>query len=225
MYDKQETKFDALVVGGKVETENLMAASDIKKGDVVASYGVCTSATKAKLAVVFTGTPVASEACKIVINGYEVDYTTGSTTLATEVAGIKAAINLKAGLKDIVAADNSSGTLTLEWKTAGRDGNGKVEVGEFTAGDSGLTMGEPSVDTYGEDVGDERVAIVDSDSGTSALQEPVGVALEDIEAGKFGTIAFCGEFDQAALNFSSGDTLNTFKVKLRKIGIFAKACV
>ena len=225
MYEKQETKFGGPVIGGLVETENLLAATDIKEGDVVASYGVCTSATKAKLAIVFTGTPVASEACKIVINGYEVGYTTGSTTLATEVAGIKAAINNKAGLKDIIAADNSSGTLTLEWKTAGRDGNGKIEVGDFTAGDSGLAMGEPSVGTYGEDVGDERVAIVDSDSGTSALQEPVGVALEDIDAGKFGVIAFCGEFDQAKLNFSSGDTLNTFKVKLRKIGIFAKACV
>ena len=54
MYEKQETTFDHLVVGGKVETENLLAAADIKKGDVVASYGVCTSATKAKLAVVRT---------------------------------------------------------------------------------------------------------------------------------------------------------------------------
>ena len=224
MYESQATNYDNLVVGGRVVTDNVMIATKQDKGTVLASYGVATSAVKAKKSITFTGTPVASEAVKIKINGQEVSYTTTSTTLNTEVAGLKAAINAAStGAGAIVTADNSSGKLTLEVKAAGKAGN-DLEV-EFTAGDSGMVAGNLTVEVVGEDLGDERFTAADTGSGTSALQTPVAILLEDAEAGDFKTVAFCGEFNKDALKFASGMSLNNFKVALRKIGIFAKACI
>lgn len=224
MYESQATNYDNLVVGGRVVTDNVMIATEQAKGTVLASYGVATSAVKAVKSITFTGTPANSKSLKITINGKEVSYTTGSTTLATEVTGIKNAINADAtGAGAIVTADSTAGKLTLEVKTAGSAGNA-LEV-EFTAGESDMTAGDLTVETVGEDVGDERFTAADTTSGISALQSPVAILLEDAEAGDVKTVAFCGEFNKDALKFASGMTLNNFKVALRKIGIFAKACI
>ena len=199
----------------------LIYGADLQAGSVVASRGVATSATKAKKSVTFTGTPVASKTVKVAVNGKEVTYTTASTTLATEVAGIKAAINGDSALSAIVTADNSSGKLTIEWKEAGLAGNDMVIV--VTVGDgAGVEAGAVAVETIGQSVGDELFEIVDSDSGTAALQDPVGVLLEDTKAGKSGAIAFTGEVDVAELKFAEGDSINNFLKALRKIGIFPR---
>ena len=148
-------------------------------------------------------------------------YTTASTTLATEVAGIKAAINGDSALGAIVEADNDSGKLTIEWKENGFSGNAMEIV--VTLGDgTGLTAGAVTVEVIGQSVGDELFEIADSDSGTAALQDPVGVLLEDTEAGKYGSIAFTGEVDVAELKFAEGDSINNFLKALRKIGIFPR---
>ena len=195
--------------------------SDLKAGSVVASRGVATSASKAKKSVTFTGTPVASKTVKVAVNGKEVTYTTASTTLATEVAGIKAAINGDSALGAIVEADNASGKLTIEWKENGVDGN-DMDIAVTLGDGTGLTAGAVTVETIGQSVGDELFEIVDSDSATAALQDPVGVLLEDTAAGKFGNIAFTGNVDVAELKFAEGDTINNFLKALRKIGIFPR---
>ncbi len=196
-------------------------SGDLKAGAVLGSRGVATSDSKAKKSITFTGTPVSGKVIKAVVNGTEVSYTTGSTTLATEVAGLFAAINT--AMSDSVTASSSSGKLMVEDNVAGVDGNAmtiSVDVGA-----SGLTAGALTVETIGQAVGDELFEIVDSDSATSSLQEPVAVLLEDASAGATATVAFTGEFNSAKLSFATGDSLNTFIVKLRKIGIFARACV
>ena len=199
----------------------LIYGADLQAGSVVASRGVATSATKAKKSVTFTGTPVASKTIKVAVNGKEVTYTTASTTLATEVAGIKAAINGDSALSAIVTADNSSGKLTIEWKEAGLAGNDMVIV--VTVGDgAGVEAGAVAVETIGQSVGDELFEIADSDSGTASLQDPVGVLIEDAAAGTYGTIAFTGEVDVAELKFAEGDSINNFLKALRKIGIFPR---
>lgn len=199
----------------------LIYGAALQAGSVVASRGVATSATKAKKSVTFTGTPVASKTVKVAVNGKEVTYTTASTTLATEVAGIKAAINGDSALSSIVAADNSSDKLTIEWKEAGLAGNDMVIV--VTVGDgAGVEAGAVAVETIGQSVGDELFEIADSDSGTAALQDPVGVLIEDAAAGTYGTIAFTGEVDVAELKFAEGDSINNFLKALRKIGIFPR---
>ncbi len=199
----------------------IIYGADLQAGSVLASRGVATSASKAKKSVTFAGTPVASKTVKVAVNGKEVTYTTASTTLATEVAGIKAAINGDSALSAIVAADNSSGKLTIEWKENGFAGNAMEIV--VTLGDGvGLTAGDVAVETIGQSVGDELFEIVDSDSGTASLQDPVGVLLEDTKAGKSGAIAFTGEVDVAELKFAEGDSINNFLKALRKIGIFPR---
>ena len=227
MNQTQTTEYEKLIAGDyPIVREAVAIAGDgeLKAGTVLASHGVAASATKAKKSVTFTGTPVASKTIKVAVDGNEVTYTTSSTTLATEVAGIKAAINADNTLKNIVTADNSSGKLTIEWKTAGKAGNSMEIV--VTVGDgAGVEAGDVTVEVVGEDVGDERFEIVDSGSGTAALQEPAAVLLEDAAPGETKLAAFCGEFNQAELIFKEGQSINNFKVKLRKIGIFAKACV
>lgn len=213
------------IFAGTTQPRNVGAGfiygSDLKAGSVVASRGVATSASKAKKSVTFTGTPVASKTVKVAVNGKEVTYTTASTTLATEVAGIKAAINGDSALSAIVAADNSSGKLTIEWKETGLAGNDMVIV--VTVGDgAGVEAGAVAVETIGQSVGDELFEIVDSDSGTAVLQDPVGVLIEDAAAGTYGTIAFTGEVDVAELKFAEGDSINNFLKALRKIGIFPR---
>lgn len=199
----------------------LIYGADLERGSVVASRGVATSASKAKKSVTFTGTPVASKTVKVAVNGKEVTYTTASTTLATEVAGIKAAINGDSALGAIVEADNASGKLTIEWKENGVEGNDMNIV--VTLGDgTGLTAGAVTVETIGQSVGDELFEIVDSDSATAALQDPVGVLTADTAAGNYGEIAFTGCFNIDELKFAEGDTFNNFRKALRKIGIFAR---
>lgn len=216
---------DKKIFAGDVQPRNVGAGliynADLQAGSVVASRGVATSASKAKKSVTFTGTPVASKTVKVAVNGKEVTYTTASTTLATEVAGIKAAINGDSALGAIVEANNDSGKLTIEWKENGFSGNVMEIV--VTLGDgTGLTAGAVTVETIGQSVGDELFEIVDSDSGTAALQDPVGVLLEDTKAGKYGSIAFTGEVDVAELKFAEGDSINNFLKALRKIGIFPR---
>ena len=211
MYQAQTTEYSKLVAGEfpiAREAVTIAGSDELKAGTVLASHGVCASATKAMKSVTFTGTPVASKTITVTVDGHDVSYTTGSTTLATEVAGIKAAINADNTVKNIVVADNDSGKLTLESKTAGKSGNA-IAISEVV----------------GEDVGDERFEIVDSGSGTDALQEPIAVLLEDGAPGETKLAAFTGEFNQAELIFKSGQSINNFKGKLRKVGIFAKACV
>ena len=213
------------IFAGDTQPRNIGAGiiygADLQAGSVLASRGVATSASKAKKSVTFTGTPVASKTVKVAVNGKEVTYTTASTTLATEVAGIKAAINGDSALSAIVTADSDSGKLTIEWKVNGFEGNAMEIV--VTLGDgTGLTAGAVTVEVIGQSVGDELFEIVDSDSGTAALQDPVGVLLEDAKAGKYGTIAFTGEVDVAELKFAEGDSINNFLKALRKIGIFPR---
>lgn len=199
----------------------LIYGTDLKAGSVVASRGVCASATKAKKSVTFEGTPVASKTIKVKINGTEVTYTTATTTLATEVAGVATAIGNNATLGAIVSATSSAGKLNIEWKQTGLAGNDMEIV--VTLGDgTGLTAGDVTVEVIGQSVGDELFEIADSDNATSALQDPVGVLTEDTAAGKFGTIAFTGSFNENELKFAEGDTINNFRKALRKIGIFAR---
>ena len=199
----------------------LIYGTDLKAGSVVASRGVCTSATKAKKSVTFEGTPVASKTVKVKINGTEVTYTTASTTLATEIAAIATAIGSNATLAAIVTATSSAGKLNIEWKQTGFEGNSMEIV--VTLGDgTGLTAGDVAVEVIGQSIGDELFGLADSDSATAALQDPVGVLTEDAEAGKYGTIAFTGSFNEDELIFAEGDTINNFRKALRKIGIFAR---
>jgi phage tail sheath gpL-like len=227
MYQAQNTEYNKLIAGDYPivrEAVTIAGAAELKAGTVLASHGVAASATKAKKSVTFTGTPVASKTIKVAVDGNEVTYTTASTTLATEVAGIKSAINADNTLKNIVAATNSDGKLSIEWKAAGKAGNDMEIV--VTVGDgAGVEAGDVAVEVVGEDAGDERFEIVDSGSGTAALQEPAAVLLEDATPGETKLAAFCGEFNQAELIFKDGQSINNFKVKLRKIGIFAKACI
>ena len=224
MFEPIEFK-DNKIFAGDVQPRNVGAGliynADLEAGSVVASRGVATSASKAKKSVTFSGTPVASKTVKVAVNGNEVTYTTTSTTLNTEVAGLKAAINGDTALSAIVSADNSSGKLLIEWKENGFEGNAMEIV--VTLGDgTGLTAGDVTVETIGQSIGDELFEIVDSDSGTAALQDPVGVLLEDTKAGKFGSIAFTGEVDVSTLKFAEGDSINNFLKALRKIGIFTR---
>lgn len=202
-----------IIGAGKIYGKDLVA------GSVVASRGVATSASKAKKSITFTGTPVSGKAIKVTVNGTEVSYTTGSTTLATEVAGIYAAINT--AMSDSVTASSSSGKLMVEDNVTGTDGNAMTIT--VNVGTSGLTAGALTVETIGQNVGDELFGLVDSDSATSALQSPAGVLLQDTEDGATGSIAFSGEFYADKLVFSEGDTFNTFKAALRKIGIFERS--
>lgn len=196
----------------------LIYGADLKAGSVVASHGVCTSATKAKKSVTFTGTPVADKTIKVKINGTEVTYTTGSTTLATEVAGVATAIGANATLAAIVSATSSAGELNIEWKQTGFDGNDMEIVVTFGEG-TGLTAGDVAVEVIGQSVGDELFEIANSNT---SLQSPSGVLIKDTKAGTYGTIAFTGSFNEAELKFAEGDTINNFRKALREIGIFAR---
>lgn len=219
MQNTINSNYSDLIVNGAI-TENVkIFGANLERGSVLASYGVASAAVKAKKSVTFTGTPVASKSVKVKIDGVEVSYTTTSTTLATEVAGIAAAINADDTLGELVTAASSSGTLTIESDVAGYDGNGmKIEV---TVGEgAGVTAGAVTVAVIGRDKDDELFTIVDSDNANSALQKPVAVLLEDAKDGEARVAAFFGVANAAKLKFSTGDSLATFKVELRKIGIY-----
>lgn len=210
---------------GNIQPRNIGSAfiygSDLEAGTVLASRGVATSDSKAKKSITFTGTPVASKEVKLVVNGTAVTYTTASTTLNDEVAGIKAAINT--AMSASVTATSSSGKLLVEDNAAGVAGNGMTIT--VDVGASGLTAGALTVETIGQKAGDELFEIVDSDNATSALQDPVAVLLEDAAGNSFASVAFTGELIASELKFATGDSLNTFKKALRKIGIFAIGAV
>lgn len=146
------TWFNAVAIGSD-DVENvgyIKSLLDERFTATVQQTGVCffalngSSVTKAKKSVTFTGTPVSSEDVVVSVNGNEVTYTTSSTTLADEIAGIAAAINADNALKQIVLASASTGKLILQWKGAGTgdDMDVAVEVGE-----SGLTAGDVTVET------------------------------------------------------------------------------
>lgn len=220
----ETTTYEQLVLGGDFKSEKVLVfGADLDKGSVLASYGVATSDTKAKKSVTFTGaTPVEGKKVAVTIGDKKFEYTIAeSDTVSNIAAGLKALINNASTGSTLVEADNTSGKLELEAKSAGLDGNNIIVVAE-PAEDSGVTAGDVSLDVVGLSVGDERFALVDSDSATSALQKPVAVLLEDAKAGEMKYAAFTGDFDATKLKFSDGDSLNNFKEELRKIGIFTK---
>lgn len=227
MYEKQETKYDDLVAGQfPVITGPVTSyAGNLKKGTVVTTRGVAAADAKAKKSVTFSGSPTATKKVAVTIGGVKFEYTIAADDTATLVAaGLKALINNATTGSKLVTADNTSGKLEFEAKDNGVEGN-YIEIVATPGDGSGVTAGDVTVETVGQLAGEELVEIVDAESGTAAYQEPAGVLLEDINEGKSGVAAFTGEFNAAALIFKEGQSINNFKVKLRKIGIFAKDCV
>lgn len=217
------------IVGGDfplVTDRVLIKTGNLKAGTVLGSYGV-SAGTKAKKSVTFSGTPVATKKVTVAVDGLEVEYTITSTTLNTEVAAIASAINdADSPLKGKFTATTSSAKLLIECDTKGREGNSMEIV--VTVGDSGLTAGTVTEEVYGVGEGEELFQIVDSDSATSSLQNPVAVLLEDADASSdvvAAVAAFRGEFVGSKLIFDTGDSLSTFKLKLRKAGLYPKAAV
>lgn len=198
--------------------------SDLEKGTVLASRGVASAAVKAKKSVTFTGTPVASKTIKFIYGETTVTYSLSSATLATEVTGLASAINSNATVSAVLTASASGGKLSVEFDAAGYAGNDfgfEIEVGDG----AGVSAGDIAVEVIGQDAGQELFDVVDSDSATSALQKPVAVLLSDTKAGNIGPAAFTGQVDAAMLKFAAGDSVGTFVVELRKIGIFPETCV
>lgn len=227
MYEKQETKYDDLVTGQfhVISGPVTSYAGNLKKGTVVTTRGVAAADAKAKKSVTFSGSPTATKKVAVTIGGVKFEYTIAADDTATLVAaGLKALINNATTGSKLVTADNTSGKLELEAKDNGVEGN-YIEIVATPGDGSGVTAGDVTVETVGQLAGEELVEIVDAESGTAAYQEPAGVLLEDIDEGKSGVAAFTGEFNAAALIFKEGQSINNFKVKLRKIGIFAKDCV
>lgn len=194
----------------------IMAA--LKAGSVLCST-VKTAAAKAKKSITFTGAPISGKTVSILLNGAEIAYTTGSTTLATEITGIANAINAAAG--DEVTASASAGKLSIEAKANGLNGN-TISIVAVVEG-SGLTAGAVAIDVVGCEVGDEVFEIVDSTSETNNI--PCAVLLEDAEAGEIKSVAFTGCFISSALKFKAGQSLASFKKTLRTIGIFTKGSI
>lgn len=225
MYEQvSKTEFEDLAIEVEYTENVLLRGGEFKKGSVLASRGVATAAVKAKQSVTFSGTPVASKTIKVKAAGKEVSYTTSTTTLNTEVSSLASAINNDSAMGDLVTATASSGKLSIEYDVAGSAGNDALGI-EVTLGDGvGVTAGDVAVEVIGQDVGQEIFELVDSDNGTSALQTPVAVLLEDGNGGEYKAAAFAGKFNASKLVFSEGDTINNFKVALRKIGIFPVSC-
>jgi hypothetical protein len=228
MYAKEETNYDDLVAGHfpVITGPVTVYEGSLKKGTVVTTRGVAAADAKAKKSITFTGaTPVATKKVAVTIGGVKFEYTIANSDTVTDIAaGLKALINNASTGSALVAADNTSGKLELEAKEKGSAGN-YIEIIAAPGADSGVTAGDVTVETVGQLTGDELVQIVDAESGTAAYQEPAAVLLEDCEAGGSCAAAFTGEFNAAALIFKEGQSINNFKVKLRKIGIFAKDCV
>lgn len=220
--------YDSVIAGDfpLVTDRVLIKTGNLAAGAVLASYGVSAGA-KAKKSVTFSGTPVASKKIKVAVNGIEVEYTTASTTLNTEVAAIASAINgSDSPLKGIVTATTSSAKLLIEWDEKSLEGNDMVIT--VDVGTSGVTAGSVTVEVFGVGVGDELFEIADSNSATASLQTPVAVLLEHVDASsgvKTGLVAFRGEFNGSKLVFADGDDLDDFKLKLRKAGLYPKPAV
>ena len=170
--------YDQIVTGNVVMDDGFIYGADAERGTVLASAGV--SAVAAEKSITFTGaTPVATKKVAVTIGGVKFEYTIAeSDTVSDIAAGLKALINNATTGSTLMEADNSSGKLTLEAKTAGYAGN-SISIVAAPAEDSGVTAGDVTVEAVGQDKGQEFWSIVDSDSATSALQNPKAVLLED----------------------------------------------
>ena len=222
-----ETKFyDQIVTGHVVMDNGFIFGADAERGTVLASAGVATSAVAAEKSITFTGaTPVASKKVAVTIGGVKFEYTIAeSDTVSDIAAGLKAVINNASTGSELMEADNSSGKLTLEAKTAGYAGN-DISIVAAPAADSGVTAGDVTVEAVGQDKGQEFWSIVDSASATSALQNPKAVLLEDAKANTVAKIAYCGEFAESMLKFSDGDGIETFKDAMRARGMYVKKVI
>lgn len=220
--------YDSVIAGDfpLVTDRVLVKTGDLAAGTVLASYGASAGA-KAKKSVTFSGTPVASKKIVVAVNGVSVEYTTASTTLADEVDGISDAINdADSPLKAVVTATVSGAKLLIEWNEKSLEGNSMVIT--VDVGTSGVTAGDVTDEVFGVGVGEELFEIVDSDSATASLQNPVAVLLEPVDATsgvKSALVAFRGEFNGSKLVFADGDDLDDFKLKLRKAGLYPKPAV
>lgn len=222
-----ETKFyDQIVTGNVVMDNGFIFGADAEAGTVLASAGVPTSAVAAEKSITFTGaTPVATKKVAVTIGGVKFEYAIAeSDTVSDIAAGLKALINNATTGSALVTADNTSGKLELAAKTAGWAGNNITIVAE-PADDSGVTAGDLTVETTGQDKGQEFWSIVDSDSATAALQNPKAVLMEDAKANTFAKIAYCGEFAESLLVFSDGDDVDTFKDAMRARGMYIKKII
>lgn len=206
-----------VVPGSSVHRGAGIIVAALAAGTVLASAGIATADVKAKKSVTFGGSAVAEKTATIVINGTTVTYTTTSTTRATEVAGIAAAIN---GACSDVVATASSDKLSVEAVAAGYDGNALTI--EFTAGESGLTAGDVTVEATGILAGDERFDAVDATSNTASEKAPSAILLEDAKAGETKAVGYDGDYFEDALKFRAGQSLVNFKKGLREIGIFTR---
>ena len=222
MFEPINIKAQPLLVAGAGQPVNDAGGiinATLERGAVLASTVIASDA-KAKKSITFTGTPVSGKEVVVTIDGNVVRYTTGSTTLATEVTGIKAAIN-EAAIG--VTATSATGKLSIEVDEKGITGNSlKVSV---EAGESGLVAGALAVETIGGLAGQEIFDAVDSGSGTAELQKPIAVLAEDAVQGECKRVIFTGCFWADALKFKAGQSLASFKKDLRKLGIFTKGSV
>lgn len=216
-----DTKYyDQIATGYVVEDNVLIFDETLERGTVLGSRGVVTSATKAKKSITFTGTPVASKKLSVTIAGTKVEITTGSTTLATEVAALVTAINADTTVKEIVTATSSTGKLVIEAKATGLAGNDITFAA--TVGESGVVAGDLTVEVIGTSVGDELFGAADSDASVTALRTPKAVLLEDAVPGQFARVAYCGVFAASLLKFAEGDSLNVFKDGMRARGMYVR---
>ena len=224
---KIETKyFDQLVTGHVVMDDVFIHSGNPKRGTVLGARAVAGSAVAAEKSITFTGgSPGATKKVSVTIGGVKFEYAIVATNTVTDIAaGLKAAINNASTGSALVTADNTSGKLELTAKTAGYAGNNITIVAAAEDG-SGVTCGDLTVETIGQDEGQELFQIVDSDNAVSELQKPKAVLLEDATAGHSAKAAFCGEFDESKLVFDTGDSLATFKDAMRARGMYAKKII
>jgi len=213
--------FDQLVTGYVVIDNVTIHSGSPKRGTVLGARPVAASAVAAEKSITFTGaTPVEAKKVAVTIGGVKFEYTIADSDSVTDIAaGLKALINNATTGSALVEADNSSGKLILEAKTAGYAGNSISIVAAPEAG-SGVTAGALTVETIGQDAGQELFQIVDSDSAVEALRVPKAVLLEDATAGSTAPVAFCGQFAADKLIFDTGDSLATFKDAMRARGMY-----
>ena len=218
--------FDQLVTGHVVTDNVFIHAGSPKRGTVLGARAVAGSAVAAKKSITFTGgSPVATKKVSVTIGGVKFEYAIVATNTVTDIAaGLKAAINNASTGSALVEADNTSGKLELTAKTAGYAGNNITIVAEAEDG-SGVTVGDLTVETIGQDKGQELFQIVDSDNAVAELRNPKAVLLEDATAGGTALAAFCGEFKESALIFDTGDSLATFKDAMRARGMYTKKVI
>ena len=215
--------FDQIVTGYVVTDDVFIHSGNLKRGTVLGARAVAGAAVAAEKSITFTGaSPVATKKVSVTIGGVKFEYAIVATNTVTDIAaGLKAAINNASTGSALVTADNTSGKLELTAKTAGYAGN-NISI-EYAAEDgSGVTVGDLTVETIGQDKDQELFQIVDSDNAVSELQKPKAVLLEDAVAGSYAKAAFCGQFRESKLIFDTGDSLATFKDAMRARGMYVK---